>query len=110
MLSIIATLLMIAVPRYFHSLDRSKEAVLQEDLATLRDALDKHYADLARYPDTLEELVERHYLRKIPEDPETKASDTWVTIMSEDEEVPGIRDVHSGSPANARDGTPYASW
>jgi general secretion pathway protein G len=109
-LSIIATLLMIAVPRYFHSLDRSKEAVLREDLATMRDALDKHYSDLSRYPDTLDELVEKHYLRKIPEDPETKSSETWVTTLSEDEAAPGIRDVHSGSPNAAPDGTPFAEW
>ena len=109
-LSIIATLLMIAVPRYFHSLDRSKEAVLREDLATMRDALDKHYSDLSRYPDTLDELVEKHYLRKIPEDPETKSAETWVATMSEDEAAPGIRDVHSGSPNAAPDGTAFADW
>ncbi len=109
-MSIIATLLLIAVPRYFHSVEHSKEVVLRQDLSVMRDALDKHFADLARYPDVLSELVDRHYLRSIPVDPETKTSESWVTILSEDENAPGIRDVHSGSQATASDGTPFAAW
>jgi general secretion pathway protein G len=109
-LSIIATLLMVAVPRYFHSIEKSKETILQEDLATMRDAIDKHFSDLSRYPETLDELVERRYLRNIPVDPETKSRETWVVVQSDDEEAPGIRDVHSGSAASARDGSAYASW
>jgi general secretion pathway protein G len=109
-MSIIATLLLIAVPRYFHSVEHSKEVVLRQDLSVMRDAIDKHFADLARYPDVLTELVDRHYLRSIPVDPETKTSDSWVTILSEDENAPGIRDVHSGSQATASDGTPFATW
>ncbi|MGH8263406.1 MAG: type IV pilin protein [Steroidobacteraceae bacterium] len=109
-LSIIATLLLIAVPRYFHSVERSKEAVLRQDLSVMRDAIDKHYADLARYPDTLADLVERHYIRSIPIDPETKSKETWVLVPSEDAEVPGVRDIRSGSEATASDGTVYATW
>ncbi len=109
-MSIIATLLMIAVPRYFHSLDRSREAVLRQDLSVMRDAIDKFYGDLARYPDTLAELVERHYLRGVPTDPETKSNDTWVLIPSEDPEVTGTRDVHSGAQGTASDGTEFISW
>jgi general secretion pathway protein G len=109
-LSIIATLLMIAVPRYFHSLERSKEQVLRQDLSVMRDAIDKHYADLARYPETLAELVERHYLRSVPVDPETRSPETWVAVASEDSDVPGVRDVRSGSPGVASDGTQFASW
>jgi general secretion pathway protein G len=109
-MSIIATLLMIAVPRYFHSLERSKEVVLREDLAVMRDAIDKYYSDLARYPDTLADLVERRYLRSIPLDPETRSKETWVAVLSEDPDVPGVRDVHSGSEGTAGDGTQFASW
>ncbi len=109
-LSIIATLLMIAVPRYFHSEERSKEAVLQQDLAVMRDAIDKHYADLARYPEALADLVERRYLRNIPIDPQTKSRDTWVLVQSDNAEAPGILDVHSGSTDKANDGTEFASW
>lgn len=109
-MAIIATLLLIAVPRYFHSIERSKEAVLRQDLSVMRDALDKHYADLARYPDALTELVDRHYIRSIPVDPETKSRESWVVVMSEDENTPGIRDIHSGSDGTASDGTPFAGW
>ncbi len=109
-LSIIATLLLIAVPRYFHSLERSKEAVLRQDLSVMRDALDKHFADLARYPETLAELVEHRYLRSIPLDPETKSTETWVVVPSEDEDVPGVRDVRSGAAGTASDGTQFADW
>ncbi|HZF16720.1 MAG TPA: prepilin-type N-terminal cleavage/methylation domain-containing protein [Steroidobacteraceae bacterium] len=109
-MSIIATLLLIAVPRYFHSVDHSREVVLRQDLSVMRDAIDKHFADLARYPDVLPDLVERHYLRSIPVDPETKSSESWVTVPSEDQEAPGIRDVHSGSQATASDGTAFATW
>jgi general secretion pathway protein G len=109
-MTIIATLLMIAVPRYFHSLDRSREAVLREDLFVMRDAIDKYHADLAHYPETLASLVDQHYLRGVPVDPQTRSSETWITVANEDPDLPGIRDVHSGSPAMASDGTPFAAW
>jgi general secretion pathway protein G len=109
-LSIIATLLMIAVPRYFRSLERSKEAVLRQDLSVMRDAIDKYYADLAHYPETLADLVEHHYLRAIPVDPQTKSRETWVSIPSEDAELPGVRDVHSGAAGTASDGTQFNEW
>ncbi len=109
-MSIIATLLMIAVPRYFHSLERSKEVVLRQDLAVMRDAIDKFYGDLARYPESLAELVERRYLRSVPTDPETKSSATWVLIQSEDAETPGARDVRSGAQGAASDGTQFETW
>lgn len=109
-MSIIATLLMIAVPRYFHSLELSREAVLRQDLAVMRDAIDKFYGDLARYPDTLDELVERRYLRNVPTDPETKSSETWIVIQSEDAELTGMRDVRSGAQGTASDGTPFTTW
>ena len=109
-MSIIAVLLLIAVPRYFRSLDRSKEAVLRQDLAVMRDAIDKYYADLARYPEALADLVEHRYLRGIPPDPETKSSETWIPVLSEDTDMPGVRDVRSGSPAVASDGSTFASW
>lgn len=109
-MTIIATLLMIALPRYFRSLERSREAVLREDLFVMRDAIDKYHADLAHYPETLTSLVEQHYLRGVPVDPQTRSSETWVTVANEDPEVPGIRDVHSGSPAVASDGTSFAAW
>jgi len=109
-MAIIATLLMIAVPRYFHSLERSQEAVLHQDLAVLREAIDKYYADLGHYPEALPDLVEHRYLRSIPVDPQTKSSESWVAVMSEDEDAPGVRDVHSGASGDASDGTQFAAW
>jgi general secretion pathway protein G len=109
-MSIIATLLMIAVPRYFRSLEKSKEAVLRQDLAVMRDAIDKFYGDLAHYPETLAELVDKHYMRSVPVDPETKSADTWILVPSEDPDAAGTRDVKSGAQGNGADGTPYVNW
>ena len=109
-MAIIGTLLTIAVPRYFHTLQRARETVLRHDLAILREAIDKYYADLGKYPDTLPALAEKHYLRALPVDPYTKLADSWTAVLSEDPDHPGIRDVHSGAAELAADGTPFASW
>jgi general secretion pathway protein G len=109
-MSIIATLLTIAVPRYFKSLQRSKEAVLRQDLAVLRDAIDKYNADLGHKPETFANLVEHSYIRSVPVDPFTKTPDDWVPTQSDDTENPGIVDVHSAAQGAATDGTPYAAW
>lgn len=109
-MAIIGTLLTIAVPRYFHTLQRARETVLHHDLAILREAIDKYYADLGQYPDTLPALAEKHYVRALPVDPFTKLADSWTTVLSEDPVHPGIRDVHSGAAELAADGTPFASW
>ena len=109
-MSIIATLLTIAVPRYFKSLERSKEAVLKQDLSVLRDAIDKFNSDLGHNPDTLADLVTHRYVRSLPVDPFTRNADSWVVTMSDDDETPGIVDVHSSSPGAALDGTPRLAW
>ena len=109
-MAIIGTLLTIAVPRYFRALEHAREAVLKEDLSTLREAIDKYYADLNEYPDTLTALVDKHYVRSVPVDPFTKVSDSWTLIPSEDPDHTGIRDLHSGAAEQASDGTPLASW
>jgi general secretion pathway protein G len=106
-MAIIATLLMIAMPRYFQSLERAKEATLRQDLSVMRDAIDKFAGDTGRLPDKLDELVEKRYLRSIPQDPVTKSADTWIEVMSEDSEQPGVRDVHSGAEGVAKSGTPF---
>jgi len=109
-MAIIGTLLAIAVPRYFHTLERARETVLRHDLVTLREAIDKHYADFNQYPDTLAALVERRYVRSIPVDPFTRLADSWTLIPSDDPDHAGIRDIHSGSPAMASDGTALSTW
>jgi general secretion pathway protein G len=107
---IIGTLLSIAVPRYFHSLERARETVLRQDLAILREAIDKYYADLDQYPDTLAALAEKRYVRAVPVDPFTHAANSWTLVASEDPDHEGVRDVHSGASDTAADGTPLASW
>ncbi len=109
-LAIIGTLLALAVPRYFHTLARARETVLRHDLATLREAIDKHYADLNEYPDTLAALVDKHYVRSVPIDPFTKLADSWTVVPSDDPDHAGIRDVHSGSAETGSDGTALATW
>lgn len=109
-MSIIAVLLTIAVPRYFHTLDRSRETVLRQDLSVLREAIDKHYGDYSQYPDSLAALVERHYIRAIPVDPFTKTAEGWEVVVSEDADHPGIRDVHSAAEGTATDGKPFKEW
>ena len=109
-MAIIGTLLAIAVPRYFHTVTRARETVLRDDLSIMREAIDKYYADLNQYPDTLAALVDKHYVRSLPVDPFTKVTDSWSLILSEDPDHPGIRDLHSGSDQAAADGTPLNSW
>lgn len=109
-MSIIATLLTIALPKYFHSVERSKENVLKSDLSIMREAIDKFYGDRGRYPETLDELVERRYLKAVPVDPITEKNDTWVLQLPEPNNPNSIMDVHSGSDKQAIDGSNFASW
>jgi len=109
-MAIIATLLTIAVPRYFRSLQRSREAVLKQDLTALRESIDKFYGDTGKYPPTLAMLVEKHYLRTIPVDPIAKAVDKWIVVNSEDPEDNGVKDVRSGAEGMGENGVLYASW
>ncbi|MDL2338951.1 MAG: prepilin-type N-terminal cleavage/methylation domain-containing protein [Pseudomonadota bacterium] len=110
-MAIIATLLTLALPRYFHSVDRSREAVLRQDLQIMRDAIDKFMADRGRYPLTLEELAEKRYLRRVPPDPITESPDTWVIVLPPQGELrEGVYDVRSGAPGKSLDGEPYESW
>jgi len=108
-MAIIATLLSIVAPRYFNSLDRSKETVLRQDLNIMRDAIDKFYSDTGKYPATLDELAQRRYLRAIPVDPLTESAETWV-VISPPNDTEGVYDVRSGSAETARDGTLYETW
>jgi general secretion pathway protein G len=109
-MAIIALLLTIALPRYFHSTDRAREAVLKENLAQMRTAIDQYYADRGSYPERLEDLVEKKYLRSIPPDPITDTTSTWIASRSTDEKATGISDVRSGADGLARDGTKYGDW
>jgi general secretion pathway protein G len=109
-MSIIGVLLTIAVPRYFRTVQRSKETVLRKDLSVVRESIDQYYGDLGQYPETLASLVEKHYIRNVPVDPFTKSAETWLLVASEDPDHPGLRDIHSGSPDTGSDGSPFVGW
>jgi general secretion pathway protein G len=108
-LAIVATLLTIALPRYFGSLERSKEVALQENLNVVRSVIDKFLADRGRYPNSLDELVELKYLKAIPVDPITESAQTWITVTSSDSELRGIADIKSGASGATREGKSYDS-
>lgn len=109
-MAIIATLLTIAVPRYFRSLQRSREAVLKQDLAALRESIDKFLGDTGKYPPTLAVLVEKKYLRTIPVDPIAGTADKWLVVNSDDPDDNGIKDVKSGAEGTGENGVPYEAW
>ncbi len=109
-LAIVALLLTIAVPRYYASLERSKEAVLKENLYQLRDAISKYYADKGKYPQTLDALAADKYLRKVPLDPITESVSTWQVVAPEDPQTGGVYDVRSGAPGKAQDGSEFSTW
>jgi len=108
-LAIIALLLTLAVPRYFQTIDASKETILSENLHATRDAIDKFYGDTGRYPDSLDELVDQRYLRAMPFDPITESSTTWVIVPPDDQFKGNVYDIKSGAQGSNRDGKAFGS-
>lgn len=108
--AIISILATIALPNFQRALIRAKETNLRRSLFILRDTIDQHFADHGKYPDRLEELVEKHYIRQIPLDPFTGSADTWITSPPDDPEMGAVYDVHSGSPLVGLEGVPYNEW
>ncbi|MBW8328946.1 MAG: prepilin-type N-terminal cleavage/methylation domain-containing protein [Thiobacillus sp.] len=109
-MAIIALLLALALPRFFNHLENSRETILKQDLAVMRDAIDKYHGDTGRYPDSLDALVSARYLRALPIDPITGKADTWQIVAPSGDDVGALYDIHSGAPGVARDGSPYADW
>lgn len=108
-LTVIGLLLAIVVPDYVGRVRRAEEAVLQENLTLMRDALDKHFADVGRYPASLEELVSKKYLRAIPKDPLTQSA-SWNIVGPNDPRHGGVYDVRSTAKGNGLNGLPYERW
>jgi general secretion pathway protein G len=106
-MTVIALLLSIAVPRYFSSLDRSKETALKQNLKVMRDGIDKFYSDQGRYPESLDELVQKRYFRALPLDPITDSEKTWIPVPPAEADKKGIADVKSGAPGETSDGKPF---
>ncbi|WP_073217856.1 type II secretion system protein [Massilia sp. CF038] len=109
-LAIVALLLTLAVPRYFPSIDSAKETILHENLRNTRDVIDQYYSDRGRYPDSLQQLVDKRYLRALPVDPITESTDTWVLIAPEDASKGSVAGIKSGAPGNDKHGKPFADW
>ena len=109
-MAIIGTLLSVVVPRYFKSLEHAREIALKQDLSVMREAITHFRNDLNRYPESLNELVDRRYLKKLPVDPVTESMQTWIGVPSPDTSQTGLYDIISGAPGSASDGTPYSAF
>lgn len=94
-------------PRYFHSLDTSKETILLENLRIVRETIDKFYGDNGRYPASLDELVERRYLRNPPFDPLTDSTTTWTIVPPANGKLGNVYDIKSGADGEAHDGRAF---
>ena len=114
-MAIIAVLATIAVPSYTANVKHAREAVLKEDLHTMRSAIDSYTYDKQKAPQSLDDLVQSGYLHELPKDPFTQRSDTWLptegsSLTTLDETQGGIDDVHSGSQQISSEGTTYNTW
>lgn len=109
-LAVLAILAAMIVPLYLERVDAARDTVLRQNIIGLRTAVDQFYRDKARYPDTLDELVNERYIRAIPLDPVTNSSATWIVIPPKNAVTPSVFDVKSGAVGRALDGTDYASW
>ena len=114
-MAIIGVLAVVAIPSFVGAIKQAREAVLKEDLHVLREAIDSYTMDKQKAPQSLDDLVQEGYLKEVPQDPMTRAKDSWVTDTSDamhslDQTEPGIDDIHSGSQELGSDGQPYSSW
>jgi general secretion pathway protein G len=113
--AIIGILATAAVANYRRSIVKAKEAVLEQDLYTMRTLINQYFADKGKYPTDLQALVGDHYLQTIPKDPFTGSSETWVTEQAEMDEAdittePGIANVKSGADGTSLDGKSYTEF
>ena len=114
-ISLISILAAMGLVQYRNSVTAAREATLKTDLFRMRDAIDQYYADKGKYPSALDTLVSEGYMRKIPEDPFTKSTDSWTSVPAEPDPnnpsaEPGVYDVKSGAPGTALDGSNYTDW
>jgi general secretion pathway protein G len=106
-LAIIALLLTLAVPRYFQTIDTSKETVLINNLQATRSAIDKFYDDTGKYPDSLSDLVAKRYLRSLPMDPITESTTSWIIVAPDDHEKGNVFNIKSGAPGQTHLGLAF---
>lgn len=108
-LFVVAMLASLVAPMVTSSIQRARESTLREDLRVLRKAIDDYYGDTGKYPESLETLAEKRYIRKVPVDPITDRADSWIAVRGEDTNS-GVMDVRSGSDEQAADGSRYQDW
>jgi general secretion pathway protein G len=106
-LAIVALLAMLATPRYFQNIDTAKETVLIENLRTTRETIDKFYGDTGRYPESLDELVEKKYLRALPIDPITESTTSWIIVPPEEGSKGKVYTIRSSAPGLRKDGKSF---
>ena len=109
-LAIVAVLLTLAMPRHVERIDMAKEVVLRDNLRSTREVIDQFYGDQGRYPDSLQELVDKRYLRAVPTDPLTESDSTWQAIDVPPGYKGQVYDIRSGAPGLGRNGVPYGQW
>lgn len=110
-LAIITSLMMLAVPKYFSSIENAKEVTLKQNIKIIRETIDKYYGDTGDYPESLEQLVEKKYLKSLPLDPVTEKSDSWIIIAPPNaapEKTKGkVYDIKSGASGKLQSGMTY---
>lgn len=109
-LGIIALMLTLAMPRFFAGIDKSKEAVLAENLRNVRIVLDQYYSDTGSYPESLEQLVEKKYLMAAPIDPLTESDSSWIIVPPAGAGKGRVYNIRSSAAGNDRSGKPYSDW
>jgi general secretion pathway protein G len=114
-ISLILILVSISIPAYNQSILRAKESVLKQDLFQLRSLISQYTLDKQKAPQSLDDLLQAGYIKQIPNDPMTGSNSTWTveqedSLMSVDQQDPGISDVHSGAEQISSDGTAYNTW
>ena len=113
-IAIIAILIGMAAGIYTRTVQHARESVLKKDLQTMREAIDNYTLDKQQAPQSLQDLVDAHYLRMVPVDP-INQQDDWVphygdAVLTPDQSSTGLDDVYSGSDQIGSDGTPYNTW
>lgn len=112
-LAVISILLMVSVPTYQVVIHRARETVLKRNLSLIRRQLGQFAIDQGRYPESLQELVDRGYFSELPLDPMTDSHETWQEVREEGDysvDQPGVADVKSGAMGESTEGTPYSEW
>src|SRR5436309_7986319 len=114
-ISIIMILVGIAAVQYQKSVQRAREATLKQDLQAMRQSIDNYTLDKQAAPQSLDDLAQAGYLRMVPKDPITGATD-WdlqfdSVVLSPEQSGTGLVDIHSHSGATSPfEGTPYNQW